>query len=258
MAVDCPDSFVARTKTPPRYPPPRPTSQSQVIFTPTGSASKPKLTSSSSSATSSFSSTVNVGEMSLELQSAASNRINHNNNHSKGSPSLDSCVAFAKKSSLKGPSSLGSTCDSIGFDSISYQTKSRGSLSTRSSSSGDLGPPDYDLGPHQERPIDVPDNFVETVKAPPRYPPPKLQIVKEIVKSKESLASNGSVDKELTKPPLTLPSPSSSSSHVPSRSNEVSSFCFPLLFYFLIHLFSNFPFSFVRLSVLFRSPRCEN
>lgn len=32
MAVDVPDSFIARNKTPPRYPPPRPTSQTQVII----------------------------------------------------------------------------------------------------------------------------------------------------------------------------------------------------------------------------------
>lgn len=251
MAVDVPDSFVARTKTPPRYPPPRPMSQSQVIYTPTGSQIKQKLTSSSSSAASSFSSTVNVGEMSLDLQSSPTNHTNHNNNHSKSSPTLDSCVVFTKKSSLKGPSSLGSTCDSIGFDSISYQTKSRGSLSTRSSSSGELGPPEYDLGPHQERPIDVPDNFVETVKAPPRYPPPKLQIVKEIVKSKESLTSNGSIDKEFTKNQLTLPSSSSTSStNVPNRSNEVFFWffffcCIFILNFFLFAIYIHFCFLFL-------------
>lgn len=144
----------------------------------------------------------------------ATNHINHNNNHNKSSPSLDSCIEFSKKSSSKGPSSLGSACDSIGFDSMSYQTKSRGSLSTRSSSSGDLGPPEYDLGPHRELPVDVPDNFVEMAKAPPRYPPPKLHMVKEIVKSKESLSSNGSLEKELIQSQLPSPKP-------PNRHNEV-------------------------------------
>lgn len=151
----------------------------------------------------------------------ATNHINHNNNHNKSSPSLDSCIEFSKKTSSKGPSSLGSACDSIGFDSMSYQTKSRGSLSTRSSSSGDLGPPEYDLGPHRELPVDVPDNFVEMAKAPPRYPPPKLHMVKEIVKSKESLSSNGSIEKEIIQ--SQLPSPKT-----PNRYNEV-------LFYFHFH-----------------------
>lgn len=221
MAVDCPDSFVGRNKTPPRYPPPRPLNQSQVIHTPNGNgkfnANKTKLTSSSSSsATSSFSSIAHDTGISLTLQPPTSNdsdnhHMNHNNIHNKQSPSLDS-IAFGKKSSLKGPSSLGSTCDSIGFDSMSYQTKSRGSLSTRSSSSGELGPPEYDLGPHQERPIDVPDNFVEMAKAPPRYPPPKLQSVKEVVKSKESLTSNGSIDKDFGRMHLsTIVTPTKSS-----------------------------------------------
>lgn len=164
------------------------------------------------------------------------NHINHNNNHNKSSPSLDSCIEFSKKSSSKGPSSLGSACDSIGFDSMSYQTKSRGSLSTRSSSSGDLGPPEYDLGPHRELPVDVPDNFVEMAKAPPRYPPPKLHMVKEIVKSKESLSSNGSIEKELIQ--SQLPSPKT-----PNRYNEVLILIFFIIFVCLISLLSFFPSS---------------
>lgn len=154
----------------------------------------------------------------------ATNHINHNNNHNKSSPSLDSCIEFSKKSSSKGPSSLGSACDSIGFDSMSYQTKSRGSLSTRSSSSGDLGPPEYDLGPHRELPVDVPDNFVEMAKAPPRYPPPKLHMVKEIVKSKESLSSNGSIEKELIQSQLSSPKAS-------NRNNEVYFYFFYFFFF---------------------------
>lgn len=165
----------------------------------------------------------------------ATNHINHNNNHNKSSPSLDSCIEFGKKSSSKGPSSLGSACDSIGFDSMSYQTKSRGSLSTRSSSSGDLGPPEYDLGPHRELPVDVPDNFVEMAKAPPRYPPPKLHMVKEIVKSKESLSSNGSIEKESIQ--TQLPSPKT-----PNRYNEV--YLFSFVFFFVCFSVYSFCFAF--------------
>lgn len=270
MAVDVPDSFIARNKTPPRYPPPRP--QSQVIFTPNGSnsttsfittsnststsATMPKTATKSkflSSTTSSTSSTLtHNGGISLDLHphdsfghsnnnNAIINNVNNSNNnsnnssHIKNSPSLDSCMDFSKKSSSKGPSSLGSACESIGFESMSYHTKSRGSLSTRSSSSGDLGPPEYDLGPHRELPVDVPENFVEMTKSPPRYPPPKLHNVKELVKSKESISSNGSIEKELKSSTLLLPSSSPSSSpplpsiQTSNRNNEVY---FMFLFHF--------------------------
>lgn len=210
MAVDVPDSFIARNKTPPRYPPPH-SAQTQVIYAPNGAmpqVAKSLLSSSTSSSTS------NGGGVSLELQPL--DTFGHPT--TKGSPSIDSCTEFSKKSSSKGPSSLGSTCESIGFDSMSYRTKSRGSLSTRSSSSGDLGPPEYDLGPHRELPVDVPENFVAVAKAPPRYPPPKTHNTKEMVKSKESLSSNGSIEKQLPQP------------QAPVRNNEVFSFYFYFLF----------------------------
>lgn len=230
MAVDVPDSFIARNKTPPRYPPPRPAQQNQVIYAPNGAMPQVATTntnntnnnnhhhhknhhnlltsSTTSSSTSTSTHTNGIGGVSLELQPLGS---------FKGSPSIDSCIEFNKKTSSKGPSSLGSTCESIGFDSMSYRTKSRGSLSTRSSSSGDLGPPEYDLGPHRELPVDVPDNFVEVAKAPPRYPPPKPH-KKEMIKSKESLSSNGSIEKQMPQP------------QAPARNNEV--FFFYVLFCF--------------------------
>lgn len=212
MAVDVPDSFIARNKTPPRYPPPRPPAQTQVNYTPNLSTSAKQPLLSASSTTSSLksaASSTNIGGISLDLQPSSftttrldsldntqinnnnnnttnttttnnhsiinSNHHNHhqnnnNNHHTKNSSSFDSCIEFGKKSSSKCPSSLGSVCESIGFDSMSYRTKSRGSLSTRSSSSGELGPPEYDLGPHREMAVDVPDNFVGVSKAPPRLP----------------------------------------------------------------------------------------
>lgn len=230
MAVDVPESFIARNKTPPRYPPPRP--PIQVNHIPNGSA-MPQVAKSSNG--------LIGGGVNLELQSLDTfgRHNHHNNNHNhhsshhnlllhKSLPSSldDNNTDFCKKSSTsKAPSSLGSTCDSIGFDSMSYRTKSRGSLSTRSSSSGDLGPPEYDLGPHRELPVDVPDSFVEIKKAPPRYPPPKPpQIVKEMVKSKnsasshESTATTSSLDllmiQEMSVPQMPQP-------QAPIRNNEV-------------------------------------
>lgn len=203
MAVDVPDSFIARNKTPPRYPPPRP--PTQVIYTPNGSQKTPLLsTSSATSSLKSGSSSIGNGGVSLDLQPPSFNSTHVNNNHAiinpnlhpnnnhhmKNSSSFDSCNEFNKKSSSKCPSSLGSVCESIGFDSMSYRTKSRGSLSTRSSSSGgEIGPPEYDLGPHREMAVDVPDNFVGVTKMPPRYP---KSTTNPLQKSKESLTSTNS------------------------------------------------------------------
>lgn len=208
MAVDVPESFIARNKTPPRYPPPRP--PNQVNHIPNGA--QPQVAKSSN------------GGVNLELQSLDSFTLHH-----KSTPSIDSTNEFSKKSSSKGPSSLGSTCESIGFDSISYHTKSRGSLSSRSSSSGgDIGPPEYDIGPHRELPVDVPDSFVEIKKAPPRYPPPKPPVVKNLIKTND--VANGSLlEKQLPQP------------QAPLRNNEVfhtDAFfifaSFDFRFYFLI------------------------
>jgi MAGUK p55 subfamily protein 5 len=184
MAVDVPESFIARNKTPPRYPPPRTTQVKNVAM-----PQVPK--------------TVSGGGVSLELEPL--------DTYSDKNSSLDSSNEFVKKNSSKGPSSIGSMCEST-FDSISYH-KSRGSLSTRSSSSGEVtlsiqtatefrmdnlhGPPEYD-GPHRELPVDVPDSFIEVIKAPPRYPPPKSLIIKEAIKKKESCSSNESIDKQKT------------------------------------------------------------
>lgn len=175
-AVDVPESFIARNKTPPRYPPPRSTTQVNRV-----SNAMPQVPKH-----------VNGG-VSLELEPL-------DGFSDKNSSSLDSSNEFFKKNSSKGPSSLGSACESIGFDSINYLKNSRGSFSTRSSSSGDLGPPEYDIGPHRELPVDVPDSFVEVIKAPPRYPPPKALIIKEVVKKQESSSSDESIDKPKPQP----------------------------------------------------------
>lgn len=178
MAVDVPETFIARNKTQPVYPPPRPPIQVNHM----SNVAMPQVAKPP----------INNGGVSLDLEPFDSPTYTHY----KNSPSLDSSNEFIKKSSsIKGPSSLGSTCESIGFDSMSYRTKSRGSLSTRSSSSsGEIGPPEYDLGPHRELPVDVPDSFVEIIKGPPIYPPPKPQIVKEMIKKKGSNSSQESIE----------------------------------------------------------------
>lgn len=208
MAVDVPETFIARNKTQPVYPPPRPPIQVNHM----SNVAMPQVAKPP----------INNGGVSLDLEPFDS----PNYTHYKNSPSLDSSNEFIKKSSsIKGPSSLGSTCESIGFDSMSYRTKSRGSLSTRSSSSGEIGPPEYDLGPHRELPVDVPDSFVEIIKGPPIYPPPKPQIVKEVVKQKESNSSLESIELKQRPQP-----------QAPTR-NEVFIFIIHFFFFFYFFIF---------------------
>lgn len=285
MAVDVPDSFIARNKTPPRYPPPRPPTNvipTQVIYTPNGSQKQPLLsTSSATSSLKSGSSSIGNGGggVALDLQPPSFNNSttttttnthvnnNHaiintnlhhsnNNHHMKNSTSsFDSCnIEFnnKKSSSVKCPSSMGSVCESIGFDSMSYRTKSRGSLSTRSSSSGgELGPPEYDLGPHREMAVDVPDNFVGVTKMPPRYPKSiggsgSSGTANALQKSKESLTSTNSTSTTNEKDAI-IPSATNSQTinnistpQTPNRNSEVFfyyyfRFSFTLLFvYFLL------------------------
>lgn len=286
MAVDVPDSFIARNKTPPRYPPPRP--PTQVIYTPNGSQKQPLLsTSSATSSLKSGSSSIGNGGgggVALDLQPPSFNNSttttnthvnnNHaiintnlhhsnNNHHMKNSTSsFDSCnIEFSNKksSSVKCPSSMGSVCESIGFDSMSYRTKSRGSLSTRSSSSGgELGPPEYDLGPHREMAVDVPDNFVGVTKMPPRYPKSiggsgSSGTANALQKSKESLTSTNSTSTTNEKDAI-IPSATNSQTinnittpQTPNRNSEVFFFIIFVLFlfYFMFTLccwFKTFPF----------------
>lgn len=262
MAVDVPDSFIARNKTPPRYPPPRP--PTQVIYTPNGSQKQPLLsTSSATSSLKSGSSSTGNGGVSLDLQPPSFNPTHVNNNHAiintnlhsnnnhhmKNSASFDSCNEFNKKSSSKCPSSLGSVCESIGFDSMSYRTKSRGSLSTRSSSSGgEIGPPEYDLGPHREMAVDVPDNFVGVTKMPPRYPKSNA-----LQKSKESLTSTNSTSTTTEKDAIITSTTNSqtinniTTPQTPNRNSEV--FC--SIFFVLLLKFFVFQMYFIRFNFCF-------
>lgn len=234
--------------------------KNQIYIKNTLNPSQPILSSlSTTSSLKSGSSSMGDGGVSLDLQPQTflntlnhnkNNQINNNNNnthpiidtttihhsnnthHSKSSSSFDSCIEFSKKSSSKSPSSLGSVCESIGFDSMSYRTKSRGSLSSQSSSSGgDIGPPEYDLGPHREMAVDVPDNFVAVAKVPPRYP------------SKNAIATPTSTTiatnpLQISKESLLISSNSINTTNV-IRNNEVF-FC--LFFSFLLCLFLDFAF----------------
>lgn len=212
------------------------------------------------------SSSLGNGGVSLDLQpppyshantpinSSSNNNViktNHTNNnfHTKNSPSFDNCIELNKKPSSKCPSSLGSVCESIGFDSMSYRTKSRGSLSTRSSSSGDeLGPPEYDVGPHHERAVDVPPNFVAVAKVPPRYP---KSATNTLQKSKESLASFNSNEKDAINSSSTTTTTTISHTDnniTPQTTNRNTEVYFIFVFFFFfLYFIVHFTFFFVEI-----------
>uniref|UniRef100_A0A182J6P6 Guanylate kinase-like domain-containing protein n=2 Tax=Anopheles atroparvus TaxID=41427 RepID=A0A182J6P6_ANOAO len=210
MAVDVPESFIARNKTPPRYPPPRTTPAT--LATPAAAPASTQVNHVSNAMPQVARPAVHhhpangIGGVPLELDPLDGS---YSDRHLS---SLDSSQEYGKKGgSSKGPSSLGSVTSEFepslppmatanGYGRLRRHTGDlHGSLSTNRSSSpsssGDLGPPEYDVGPHRELPVDVPDSFVETVKAPPRYPPPKPLIIKDAIRKKESCSSSESIDK---------------------------------------------------------------
>ncbi|XP_058117237.1 protein PALS1 [Anopheles coustani] len=230
MAVDVPESFIARNKTPPRYPPPRTT---------TAPATPAAVAAAAAAAAGAAPAGTQVNHVSNAMPQVARPPVHrHPANGVGGIPlelepldgsyssdrhlsSLDSSQEYGKKGggSSKGPSSLGSVTSEFEPSLLAVSNSGhpiatangygrlrrheagdlRGSLSTNRSSSpsssGDLGPPEYDVGPHRELPVDVPDSFVEIVKAPPRYPPPKPLIIKDAIRKKESCSSSESIDK---------------------------------------------------------------
>ncbi|XP_053670270.1 uncharacterized protein LOC128720617 [Anopheles nili] len=238
MAVDVPESFIARNKTPPRYPPPRSTA-TVAVAAPVGAA---PATPSATQVNHVSNAMPQVAKLHHQVHANHHHHLNLNHHHhhhhqqahhqhqSVGGPgggvsleleplvdsysdrhlsSLDSSQEYVKKGgSSKGPSSLGSVTSEFepslnGFGQLRKgpggDPRLQSSLSTNRStsptSSGDLGPPEYDIGPHRELPVDVPDSFVETVKAPPRYPPPKAKPFKDGIRKKDSGSSNESIDK---------------------------------------------------------------
>ncbi|XP_053659329.1 uncharacterized protein LOC128708378 [Anopheles marshallii] len=234
MAVDVPESFIARNKTPPRYPPPRSTTAVTAPVTPAPPASAqvnhvsnamPQVAKHHHQQQQQpqqqhhhhhhlhhhhhppppgHHHPANGGGVSLELEPLDTYSDRHLS-------SLDSSQEYVKKGgSSKGPSSLGSVTSEYepslnnGYGAL-LTTGAGGDLrdslstnrSTSPSSSGDLGPPVYDVGPHRELPVDVPDSFVEIVKGPPRYPPPKPLLIKDAIRKKESCSSSESIDKPI-------------------------------------------------------------
>ncbi|XP_075154572.1 MAGUK p55 family member stardust isoform X2 [Haematobia irritans] len=218
MAVDCPDNFIARNKTPPRYPPPRPpqklnnalalSGKGKMTVAPNpngGSLTSPEeldlmvvdalYRKGSSSHSSSFESEVLSKKSSESFDSISYRQLQNNNNelnskeshHNSNSNSSSSSSSNHKHKMANvngnGVTSLFSNAASI-INGGGNNSGSGDSLPSITSS-GSTPPPEYELKElssknmilphvvkHRELPVDVPDSFIEMVKAPPRYPPP--------------------------------------------------------------------------------------
>ncbi|GBP10694.1 hypothetical protein EVAR_6259_1 [Eumeta japonica] len=164
MAVDVPDSFVARNKTPPRYPPPRPPQ----VSSPSACSPPPSITqdySASQSSNSSSSSgskkskgsseTAKCGDLFSERSgSAASNTTQTLSDH---------------KIQLIVPGEDHLDCR----ERVAYWAGTDSVLIREALYAAYTLPPGFDSRPvllGREVAVDVPDSFVQTAKRAPKYP----------------------------------------------------------------------------------------
>lgn len=187
MAVDVPESFIARNKTPPRYPPPRPPVQVN------------KTTSINNHTNNHHNNHHNNHDhhQTKQQHQQQSSMIKNKQNAMPQVPPTNISVVDGVDGGGGGvslelepiintlPSTDGSQLDSLSFSnnsslmiksSLDMISNHHGSLSTNTSRSSSSYCDDdiinCDYGPHRELPVDVPDSFIEIIKVPPRYPPP--------------------------------------------------------------------------------------
>lgn len=155
MAVDVPDSFVARSKTPPRYPPPRPPQVGAAIrLVTTGPHSSQGSGASFASKNSSdvSSETAKCGDILSQRSQSSSRSVSDHKiqlliSSGEDSPDCSTGVTYSART------------ESVLIREAVY-------------ASYDL-PPGYDTTPvllGREVAVDVPDGFVQVVKGPPKYP----------------------------------------------------------------------------------------
>ncbi|XP_037873057.1 protein PALS1 isoform X2 [Bombyx mori] len=191
MAVDVPDSFIARNKTPPRYPPPRPP---QVRLRPC--RDEDPLLSSGGSGTSfgSKQSTVQTLDLSgpssdnsgsfknaIELlslpQSSEGSGASFGSKKSKGSAETAKCGDSDRSdaSEQKIQLLISSEDDSLldCREGVSYSARTDTVLIREALYASYKLPPGFDTTPvllGREVAVDVPDTFVQIVKTTPKYP----------------------------------------------------------------------------------------
>ncbi|XP_061717775.1 protein PALS1 isoform X1 [Cydia pomonella] len=201
MAVDVPDSFIARNKTPPRYPPPRPP---QVRLRPSRDDETLLLSSGSGTSFGSkhsvLQSAVDSGPSSdgssyknnstMELlsgpQSSEGSGTSFGSKKSKGSSETAKCDLLSDRGSVASNTTHTLSDHKIqllisnGDDSlldcregVSYSARTDSVLIREAVYASYKLPPGFDTTPvllGREVAVDVPDSFVQIVKTTPKYP----------------------------------------------------------------------------------------
>lgn len=200
MAVDVPDSFIARNKTPPRYPPPRPpqvrlrTSRDDEPLLSSGGSStsfgsKQSVlhnTAPSSDGSGSFKNNSTIELLSLPQSSDGSGSFG--SKKSKGSSETAKCGDLnSERSDSVASNTTHNLSDhkiqlliSNGEDSlldcregVTYSARTDSVLIREAVYASYKLPPGFDTTPvllGREVAVDVPDTFVQIVKATPKYP----------------------------------------------------------------------------------------
>lgn len=195
MAVDVPDSFIARNKTPPRYPPPRPpqvrlrtTRDDQPLLRSTGSGTScdskhstlQTTTSPPSSGSGSFKANTTIELLSLP-QSSDSSATSYSSK-SKVSSETAKCGDSDRSESATSHMSdhkiqllISNGEDSLidCREGVAYSARTDSVLIREAVYASYKLPPGFDTTPvllGREVAVDVPDSFVQIVKTTPKYP----------------------------------------------------------------------------------------
>ncbi|CAG9582988.1 unnamed protein product [Danaus chrysippus] len=199
MAVDVPDSFIARNKTPPRYPPPRPPQvrprarDDEPLLSSGGSGtsfgskqstvlqSNVDISGPSSDGSGSFKINSTMELLSLP-QSSDSSGVSFGSKKSKGSAETAKCdVASDRSESVDSILShkiqllISNGEDSLldCKEGVTYSTRTDSVLIREAVYASYKLPPGFDTTPvllGREVAVDVPDSFVQIVKTTPKYP----------------------------------------------------------------------------------------
>ncbi|XP_045527438.1 protein PALS1 isoform X1 [Pieris brassicae] len=200
MAVDVPDSFIARNKTPPRYPPPRPpqvrarTRDEEPLLSSGGSGTSfgskqstvlqsLNISGPSSDGSGSFKNTIEL----LSLPQS-SDSLSFSSKKSKNSTETTKCDMLSDRSESVASNATHNLSDhkiqlliSNGDDSlldcregVTYSARTDSVLIREAVYASYKLPPGFDTTPvllGREVAVDVPDSFVQIVKTTPKYPP---------------------------------------------------------------------------------------
>ncbi|XP_050663594.1 protein PALS1 isoform X2 [Leptidea sinapis] len=197
MAVDVPDSFIARNKSPPRYPPPRPPQvrartrdeepllSSEGSGTSFGSKHSTILQSIDTSGPSSDGSGSFKNNSTIELLSlpqSDGSGVSFNSKKSKTSSETAKCDLLSESGSVASTNThnlsdhkiqlLISNEDSL-LDGVTYSARTDSVLIREAVYASYKLPPGFDTTPvllGREVPVDVPESFVQIVKTTPKYP----------------------------------------------------------------------------------------